>query len=97
MYDIFLSIGLFLENLEHQVLGEMLPRDHETTIRAVVADIDSALSAFIRGQGLVCLTLGTLYTVGLSLIGLKYGLLVGIFTGVMTFVPVVGSVSQNST
>ncbi len=73
-------------------LGEMLPRDHEATIRAVVADIDSALSAFIRGQGLVCLTLGTLYTVGLSLIGLKYGLLVGIFTGVMTFVPVVGSV-----
>ena len=73
-------------------LGEMLPRDHETTIRAVVADIDSALSAFIRGQGLVCLTLGTLYTIGLSLIGLEYGLLVGIFTGVMTFVPVVGSV-----
>ena len=73
-------------------LGEMLPRDHEVTIREVVADIDRALSAFIRGQGLVCLTLGTLYTVGLSLIGLKYGLLVGIFTGVMTFVPVVGSV-----
>ena len=73
-------------------LGEMLPRDHENTVRAVVTDIDSALSAFIRGQGLVCLTLGTLYTVGLSLIGLEYGLLVGIFTGVMTFVPVVGSV-----
>ena len=73
-------------------LGEMLPRDHESSIRRVVGDIDLALSAFIRGQGLVCLTLGTLYTVGLTLIGLEYGLLVGIFTGILTFVPVVGSV-----
>ena len=40
----------------------------------------------------MCLILGTLYTVGLTAIGLRYGLLVGIFTGIMTFVPVVGSV-----
>lgn len=73
-------------------LSEWLPRDHEATIRRVVGEIDDALAAFIRGQGLVCLTLGTLYTVGLSVIGLEYGLLVGIFTGILTFVPVVGSV-----
>ena len=72
-------------------LGEWLPRDHETTIRRVVGEIDDALAAFIRGQGLVCLTLGTLYTIGLTVIGLRYGLLVGIFTGILTFVPVVGS------
>ncbi len=72
-------------------LGEWLPRDHETTIRRVVGEMDAALAAFIRGQGLVCLILGTLYTVGLTAIGLRYGLLVGIFTGILTFVPVVGS------
>lgn len=73
-------------------VGDMLPRDHEASIRQVAVDIDRALSAFIRGQGMVCLILGTLYTVGLTSIGLRYGLLVGIFTGVLTFVPVVGSV-----
>ncbi len=72
-------------------LGEWLPRDHEATIRRVFADMDAALSAFIRGQGLVCLILGTLYTVALTAIGLRYGLFVGIFTGLLTFVPVVGS------
>lgn len=75
-----------------QRLGEWLPRDHEASIRRVVGEIDDAISAFIRGQGLVCLILGTLYTVGLTAIGLRYGLLVGIVTGVLTFVPVVGSV-----
>ncbi len=67
-----------------------LPRDHANNIRALAKDINNAVSAFIRGQGTVCLVLGTIYAIGLTLIGLKYGLLIGIMTGVMTFVPFVG-------
>ena len=74
-------------------LGEWLPRDHERTVRRVVGEIDLAISAFIRGQGVVCLVLGALYTVGLTLIGLPYGILIGIVTGILTFVPVVGTVA----
>ncbi len=72
-------------------LGDWLPRDHEATVRRLAGDIDRAVAAFIRGQGVVCLALGTLYTIGLSVIGLDYGLLIGIVTGVMSFVPVVGT------
>jgi predicted PurR-regulated permease PerM len=67
-----------------------LPREHADGIRALATDINDAVSAFIRGQGTVCFILGTVYAIGLSLIGLKYGLLIGILTGIMTFVPFVG-------
>lgn len=73
-------------------LSDWMPRDHEQTLRGLAGDIDKAVAAFIRGQGVVCLVLGTIYTVGLSSIGLDYGLLIGIATGVMSFVPVVGTV-----
>ena len=73
-------------------LGDWLPRDHEVTLRRLAGEMDAAIGAFIRGQGIVCLVLGTIYTVGLTLIGLQYGLLIGIATGVMSFVPVVGTV-----
>lgn len=73
-------------------LSEWLPREHEQTILRVVGQMDQAISAFIRGQGVICLVLGTLYTFGLSLIGLPYGILIGIVTGVLTFIPVVGTV-----
>jgi predicted PurR-regulated permease PerM len=73
-------------------LSEWLPRDYERTILRLVGQMDRAISAFIRGQGLICLVLGTLYTVGLNLIGLPYGILIGIVTGILTFVPVVGTV-----
>ncbi len=73
-------------------LGDWLPRDHEATLRRLAGEMDAAIGAFIRGQGIVCLVLGTIYTVGLTLIDLQYGLLIGIATGVMSFVPVVGTV-----
>jgi predicted PurR-regulated permease PerM len=72
-------------------LSDWLPRDHEQTLRSLAGDIDKSVAAFIRGQGVVCLVLGTLYTVGLSVIALDYGLLIGIATGVLSFVPVVGT------
>ncbi|MFM9943381.1 MAG: AI-2E family transporter [Hyphomicrobiaceae bacterium] len=67
-----------------------LPREHAPTIRRLAIAINDAVSAFIRGQGTICLILGTLYGVGLVLIGLKYGLVLGLLTGLLSFVPFVG-------
>ncbi len=67
-----------------------LPRDHKNTITALARDVDTAVSAFIRGQGTICLLLGVFYAVGLSLVGLRYGLTVGLATGLLAFVPVAG-------
>lgn len=67
-----------------------LPRDHAPTIRRLAGEINDAVAAFIRGQGAICLILGLYYGAGLSWAGIEYGLLVGITTGILAFVPVVG-------
>lgn len=67
-----------------------LPRDQEPAIRRLAGEINATIAAFIRGQGLVCLILGVFYAVGLTWIGVSYGLLVGIATGILSFVPFVG-------
>lgn len=71
-------------------LDGWLPRDQADTIRVLANDVNNAVAAFIRGQGTVCLILGTFYALALSILGLNYGLLVGVITGVLTFVPFVG-------
>ena len=67
-----------------------LPRDHAPTIRRLAGEINDAVAAFIRGQGAICLVLGVYYAVGLSWAGIDYGLLVGLTTGLLAFIPIVG-------
>ena len=69
-----------------------LPREHSASVRTIMRDIDAAIAGFVRGQGTVCLLLGLFYAIGLSLVGLNFGLLIGMFAGVISFIPFVGSV-----
>jgi predicted PurR-regulated permease PerM len=74
-------------------VDELLPREHAETIRGLAREINEVLAGFLRGQGLVCLFLGVFYAAGLSLVGLKFGLIVGIVTGVLSFIPYLGTVT----
>ena len=67
-----------------------LPRDHAATIRRLAGEINAAVSAFIRGQGTICMILGLFYAVALMLAGIRYGALIGLGTGLLAFVPYVG-------
>ncbi len=73
------------------VIDSSLPRKHHKIIREQLAEIDTTLSGFVRGQALVCLALGTLYTIGLSSVGLHYGAAIGVTAGVLSFIPYVGT------
>ena len=69
-----------------------LPRQHAPRIRALAGEVDRKLAAFFRGQGLVCLIMGVYYAIGLSLAGLSYGLVIGLFAGLAGFIPLVGAI-----
>jgi predicted PurR-regulated permease PerM len=69
-----------------------LPREHAEEIRTIGRDINTAMAGFIRGQGTVCLLLGVFYAIGLSLLGLKFGLAIGLGAGLLSFIPYVGAI-----
>jgi predicted PurR-regulated permease PerM len=72
-------------------IDELLPRDHAPQIRLLAQQVDATLASFIRGQGTVCLILGAFYGVALMVAGLNFGLVVGVFAGLISFIPYVGS------
>ncbi len=72
-------------------IDRLLPRDHAPVIRQLAGEIDDTLAAFIRGMGTVCLVLGTYYAVALMVVGLQFGLVVGAFAGLITFIPYIGA------
>ncbi|WP_152045596.1 AI-2E family transporter [Aureimonas psammosilenae] len=70
-----------------------VPRQHLLTVRRLAREIDGSVAGFVRGQGSLCLILGSYYAIGLSLIGLNFGLLIGMFAGIISFIPYVGSLT----
>jgi predicted PurR-regulated permease PerM len=70
----------------------LLPRDHQPTIRRLAREINEVLAGFIRGQVIVCVVLGVIYAVGLTLVGLRFGLVVGIIAGIISFIPYLGTI-----
>jgi predicted PurR-regulated permease PerM len=70
-----------------------LPRQHAPVIRQQARLIDETLAGWARGQATVCLILGTFYAAALSAAGLEFGLAVGLMTGVLSFIPFVGTIT----
>jgi predicted PurR-regulated permease PerM len=70
-----------------------VPLPQRDTVRELGREIEATISGFIRGQTLVCLILGTFYAIGLTLVGLNFGLLIGLLSGIVSFIPYVGSIT----
>ncbi|MDP1724261.1 MAG: AI-2E family transporter [Alphaproteobacteria bacterium] len=75
-----------------QKIRGWFPRHHEKTLHDLFKDMDSTLAGFIRGQLIVCLILALYYGLGLTIVGLNFGLVIGILSGVLSFIPYVGSI-----
>ncbi|MGR3540615.1 MAG: AI-2E family transporter [Hasllibacter sp.] len=73
-------------------IDALLPRDHQHVIRRLAREVDETLSGFLRGQGTVMLILGAYYAIALALVGLNFGLVIGAFAGLLTFIPYVGAI-----
>ncbi|MBB4817232.1 MULTISPECIES: AI-2E family transporter [Pseudomonas] len=73
-------------------LRGLLPRNREGLVLKLTGECHEVLGAFIRGQLLVMLALGVIYSVGLMAIGLDLGLLIGLLAGLASIVPYMGFV-----
>lgn len=83
-----------LRDWDHIVdrINGWLPRKNAVEIRQLARQIDDVLAGFVRGQSTVCLLLAIYYGVALMATGLEFGLVIGIITGLISFIPFVGAI-----
>lgn len=70
---------------------DLLPRDKKDVILGLLRQIDRKISGFVRGQVSVALILGAAYAIALTIAGLKYGFLIGLSAGLLSVIPMLGS------
>lgn len=74
-------------------IHDVIPRRQLPIVSALAVETDSVLGAFIRGQLLVMASLALIYGTGLQLIGIQFGLIIGLVAGFLSFVPYLGFIT----
>jgi predicted PurR-regulated permease PerM len=72
--------------------GALVSVSQRDTIFGLAREADDMLGAFLRGQLLVMMALAVIYSAGLSLVGLKFAVAIGVVSGLVSFVPYLGLV-----
>ncbi|MCB0215217.1 MAG: AI-2E family transporter [Chloroflexi bacterium] len=70
----------------------LVPRGLRADVEALRIIFDRVLGAYIRGQLIIALILGTLLTLTLTFLGVEYPLLLGFLNGLLGFIPFLGSI-----
>jgi len=78
-------------NIIISTIDRWVPRSYEPILRHLFTDINTTIGGFAKGQALVCLMIGTYYSIALTLAGLDFSIVVGVVIGVMAFIPYVGA------
>ena len=89
-------IGFYFTKDWDSILKTLLkhvPPAYVRTTLLLMKEVDEVLSSFARGQSLICLCLAFYYGVSLYVLGVDFGSLIGILTGVFAFVPYVGAIT----
>jgi len=72
------------------LLKARLPHGSRNLILRLTEEVDTMISAFLRGQFSICLMLAVLYSIGLYLAGIPFALAIGLISGLLAFIPYVG-------
>ncbi len=68
----------------------LVPKDRREDISDLVAAIETKVSAYLAGQGILCLAIGLLALAAYLLIGLPNALVLALLAGVLEAVPMIG-------
>ena len=68
----------------------LIPPRFRSVVGDTASEIDRAIAAWIRGQLTVMVCLSAIYAVGLSIVGIKMAVVIGVLTGMLAFIPYVG-------
>src|ERR671929_708490 len=78
------------------LVASLLPRAKRKRLRDTWDLIDAKLGAFVRGQALLIVLVGTVLSTAFAIVGLPYWILVGSFAGIVEIVPVIGPLAAGA-
>jgi predicted PurR-regulated permease PerM len=98
IFFVFASAAYWIFERERAIdlVTSLLPRPRRKLVRDTWDLIDLKLGAFVRGQGLLIVIVGTVLSLLFLAIGEPYWILIGSFAGLVEVVPVIGPLTAGA-
>lgn len=91
-----LPIMLIYYLLDYEMIGErirsIIPKKHEKSVADLGSRLNQTVGAYLRGQLLLMVAIGTVATIVYKLIGLKYFFVFGVLVGITNIIPYFGTI-----
>jgi predicted PurR-regulated permease PerM len=88
---IIIFLYMFFILLEYERVTEgmikIIPQKYRPLITEILHDMEVGMNRYFRGQALVSVIAGLLFSIGFSIIGLPMAIFFGLFCGLLTMVP----------
>jgi predicted PurR-regulated permease PerM len=91
---LFAVVSVYLLNDFNRIIAKaegLIPLTRKESFLGIMKKIDANLKSFFRGQLITCTILAIIYSVGLSIVGVPFALLIGILGGYGQIVPYMGT------
>lgn len=86
---VLLYVFFILLDYDHLTQGvrRMIPREYRDVANRIFDDAEHNMNAYFRGQALIALLVGILFSIGFSIVGLPVAIGLGMFIGLLNLVP----------
>lgn len=86
---VFLYVIFIMIDYERLMLSfrQLIPHKHRRRVFRIFDDIKNAMNRYFRGQFIIAMTVGILFSIGFVIIGLPMGVVLGLFIGMLNMVP----------
>lgn len=86
---VFLYVIFIMIDYERLMLSfrQLVPHGHRRRVFRIFDDIKVAMNRYFRGQFIIAMSVGVLFSIGFVIIGLPMGVLLGLFIGALNMVP----------
>lgn len=90
LIPIYTFLFLLYRNLFLNFLSKLFRSEYQNKVKEVLTQIKLSVQSYLVGIMIEVLIVSTLTSVGLSIIGVKYAVLLGVITGVLNLIPYIG-------
>ncbi len=73
-------------------IDDVIPLKAKPKIKEILSSINQVLSDYLLGQVIVCLSLAFYYTIGFSIMGIDFAMLLGFISGFIVLIPYIGTI-----